>query len=80
MAARLLLLAAGMLPYAGATNAAGRTFLEAKAKADFAMIGDQRTNELYNGRLAMLAITGFAIQEGLWGSPVISQTPGFFGR
>ena len=29
MAARLLLLAAGMLPYAGATNAAGRTFLEA---------------------------------------------------
>ena len=54
--------------------------LEAKAKADFAMIGDQRTNELYNGRLAMLAITGFAIQEGLWGSPVISQTPGFFGR
>ena len=53
---------------------------EAKAKADFAMIGDQRTNELYNGRLAMLAITGFAIQEGLWGSPVISQTPGFFGR
>jgi len=39
-----------------------------------------RTNELHNGRLAMLAITGFAVQEFLWGKPVVEQTPFFFGR
>ena len=37
-------------------------------------------NELFNGRLAMLAITGFAAQEFLWGTPVVEQTPFFFGR
>jgi len=36
--------------------------------------------EIYNGRLAMLAITGFAVQEFLWGSPVVAQTGVFFGR
>ena len=36
--------------------------------------------ELANGRLAMLAITGFAVQEFLWGKPVVEQTPFFFGR
>ena len=36
--------------------------------------------ELYNGRLAMLAITGFAVQEFVWSKPVIEQTPFFFGR
>ena len=39
-----------------------------------------RANEIFNGRLAMLAITGFAVQEFLWGKPVIEQTPFFFGR
>ena len=39
-----------------------------------------RGAELYNGRLAMLAITGFAVQEFLWSKPVIEQTPFFFGR
>ena len=34
--------------------------------------------EIFNGRLAMLAITGFAFQEALWGSPVVDQTPLFF--
>lgn len=34
--------------------------------------------EIYNGRLAMLAITGFALQEFVWGKPVIEQTPMFF--
>merc|ERR1712129_236543 len=34
-----------------------------------------RGAELYNGRLAMLAITGFAVQEFLWSKPVIEQTP-----
>jgi len=43
---------------------------------------DQRTNEVYNGRLAMLAITGFATQEFLWGRPVIDLPISgfFFGR
>jgi light-harvesting complex II chlorophyll a/b binding protein 4 len=36
--------------------------------------------EIYNGRLAMLAITGFAVQEFLWQVPVVEQTPFFFGR
>lgn len=39
-----------------------------------------RANELYNGRLAMLAITGFAVQEFAWAKPVTEQTPFFFGR
>ena len=43
---------------------------------------DQATNEIYNGRLAMLAITGFAVQENLWGSPVVDLPISgfFFGR
>ena len=34
--------------------------------------------ELFNGRLAMMAITGFAIQEAVYGTPVVDQTPLFF--
>ena len=34
--------------------------------------------EIKNGRLAMLAITGYAFQEFFWGSPVVDQTPIFF--
>jgi hypothetical protein len=34
--------------------------------------------ELFNGRLAMLAITGFAVQEFVSNSAVIDQTPIFF--
>ena len=34
--------------------------------------------ELKNGRLAMMAITGFAVQEFVWGNPVVEQTPIFF--
>ena len=36
--------------------------------------------EIKHGRAAMMAITGFAVQEFLWGSPVVAQTPWFFGR
>jgi len=36
--------------------------------------------EVKNGRLAMMAITGMAVQEFLSGKPVIEQTPWFFGR
>ena len=39
-----------------------------------------RNQELFNGRLAMLAITGFAVQEFAWGKPVVELTPLFFGR
>ena len=31
--------------------------------------------ELKNGRLAMMAITGFAVQEYLWGAPIMEQIP-----
>ena len=34
--------------------------------------------EIKHGRLAMLAVTGFAVQEFLYGTPVIQQTPQFF--
>jgi light-harvesting complex II chlorophyll a/b binding protein 4 len=34
--------------------------------------------ELKNGRAAMMAITGFAVQEFLWGKPVTELTPMFF--
>ena len=34
--------------------------------------------EIFNGRLAMLAVVGFAIQEWLTQTPVIEQTPFFF--
>jgi light-harvesting complex II chlorophyll a/b binding protein 4 len=35
-------------------------------------------SEIKNGRLAMMAITGFALQELLWRVPVVKQTPFFF--
>lgn len=34
--------------------------------------------EIRNGRLAMLAITGFAVQEFVYGTPVVDQTPILF--
>merc|ERR1712238_178995 len=37
-----------------------------------------QTAEIKNGRLAMLAITGYAIQEFVMGSSIIDQTPIFF--
>ena len=39
---------------------------------------EMETTEIKNGRLAMLAITGYAFQEFLWGTPVVDQTPIFF--
>jgi len=43
---------------------------------------DVSTAELYNGRLAMLAITGFAVPEFLWHTPIVSLPISgfFFGR
>jgi hypothetical protein len=42
--------------------------------------GQQRmqTTEIKNGRLAMIAITAFAVQEAVSSSGVIQETPGFF--
>ena len=37
-----------------------------------------QTAEIKHGRAAMMAITGFAVQEFVWGTPVIQQTPFFF--
>jgi hypothetical protein len=34
--------------------------------------------EIKHGRLGMLAITGFAVQEYVFGDGVVDETPGFF--
>ena len=34
--------------------------------------------EITHGRVSMLAITGYAVQEALWRTPVVEQTPIFF--
>jgi len=39
---------------------------------------EMETAEIKNGRLAMLAITGYAFQEAIYGTPVVDQTPIFF--
>lgn len=40
---------------------------------------DMELCEIKHGRLAMLAITAFAMQEFISGIPVVQQTPFFFG-
>lgn len=37
-----------------------------------------QTKELKHGRLAMMAILGFVVQEALYGTPVVEKTPMFF--
>merc|ERR1712087_722377 len=49
------------------------SLLESNGSAD-----EMRLREIKHGRLAMLAITGFAVQEFLYGKPVVEQTPFFF--
>lgn len=41
-------------------------------------IMDLQTKEIKNGRLAQMAILGFAVQEALYGKPIVEQTPFFF--
>ena len=40
---------------------------------------DMELCEIKHGRLAMLAITAYAMQEFISGIPVVQQTPFFFG-
>ena len=37
-----------------------------------------RTAEIQNGRVAMIAITAFVLEEALFGTPVVKNTPMFF--
>eukprot|EP00429_Kryptoperidinium_foliaceum_P064389 CAMPEP_0176068252 /NCGR_PEP_ID=MMETSP0120_2-20121206/34069_1 /TAXON_ID=160619 /ORGANISM="Kryptoperidinium foliaceum, Strain CCMP 1326" /LENGTH=233 /DNA_ID=CAMNT_0017401871 /DNA_START=98 /DNA_END=799 /DNA_ORIENTATION=+ len=37
-----------------------------------------QTKEIKHGRIAMMAILGFAIQEAIYGTPVVAETPFFF--
>ena len=37
-----------------------------------------QTKEIKHGRIAMMAILGFAIQEAIYGQPVVQETPFFF--
>ena len=48
------------------------------ATASNATMRDLQRREIANGRLAMLAITGYALQEFVYGTPVVDQTPLFF--
>ena len=36
------------------------------------------SSEVKHGGAAMMGITGFAVQEFFWGTPVVEQTPFFF--
>jgi hypothetical protein len=37
-----------------------------------------QTKEIKHGRIAMMAILGFAVQEAIYGIPVVQETPAFF--
>eukprot|EP00537_Pseudo-nitzschia_pungens_P006617 CAMPEP_0172363942 /NCGR_PEP_ID=MMETSP1060-20121228/7175_1 /TAXON_ID=37318 /ORGANISM="Pseudo-nitzschia pungens, Strain cf. cingulata" /LENGTH=234 /DNA_ID=CAMNT_0013086821 /DNA_START=129 /DNA_END=833 /DNA_ORIENTATION=- len=39
---------------------------------------EMMTKEIKHGRIAMMAILGFAVQEALYSIPVVSETPFFF--
>jgi len=39
---------------------------------------DMQTKEIKHGRIAMMAILGFVVQEALYGMPVVAETPFFF--
>ena len=57
-------------------------FSEGDDRDPMTMKADVKANvakaEMWHGRVAMLAITGFAVQEAVWGTPVVDQSPIFF--
>ena len=60
---------------------ARRMCMLVSAAATLPNVGDMtalKEAEIKNGRAAMMAITGFAVQEFIWGTPVVAQTPLFF--
>jgi len=40
--------------------------------------GHMELAEIKHGRLAMLAVTGYAVQEAIYGTPIVEQSPQFF--
>jgi hypothetical protein len=62
----------------GAKYVIGDCGLSSLLPADAKSIKDLQTKEIKNGRLAMMALVGFVVQEALYGKPVIEQTPFFF--
>merc|ERR1712176_1644174 len=39
---------------------------------------EMMTKEIKHGRIAMMAVLGFAVQEFIYGKPVVAETPFFF--
>ena len=39
---------------------------------------DMQTKEIKHGRIAMMAVLGFVVQELFYGKPVVAETPFFF--
>jgi len=39
---------------------------------------DMQTKEIKHGRIAMMALLGFVVQEALYSAPVVAETPFFF--
>jgi hypothetical protein len=39
---------------------------------------EMMTKEIKHGRIAMLAVLGFVVQEAIYGQPVVAETPFFF--
>jgi len=39
---------------------------------------DMMTKEIKHGRIAMMALLGFVVQEAVYGMPVVAETPFFF--
>merc|ERR1719387_1661785 len=63
---------------AGPNGDLGFDPLNVKQAVTLSQNEELKAAEIRNGRLAMLAITGYAVQEFFWGVPVVKQTGFFF--